>query len=242
MSQPPEGCRSRRRKLVAQLARVGTAEQQAACRARLDELEPPIRYCAYQLDKADGGAARAAKPNSPVTTQLQVRAGQHVHAQMSSCGSEHARGWHGNRTQGARPMPHMPQERLAAFETNQPNGMAEMPDDVSGFEWRGAHYPAPAETVRAALAPVAAAEQELSSAPAAATGAQGSGDARLVKLDRLGNAYVGALAAVQSAIANGVLHVHNIKTCTISSCAHLCTRMKLMCWIRADLCLIPVPN
>ncbi len=63
------------RKLVAQLARVGTAEQQAACRARLDELEPPIRYCTYQLGKAGSAAAGAgaAEPNSPATAALQAQ-------------------------------------------------------------------------------------------------------------------------------------------------------------------------
>ena len=65
---------------MSQLARVGTSEQQAACRARLDELEPPIRYCAYQLEKAGGsGGARAAEPNSPITTRLQVHARGAVH-------------------------------------------------------------------------------------------------------------------------------------------------------------------
>ena len=59
---------------MAQLARVGTAEQQAACRARLDELEPPIRYCTYQLDKAGSAAAggRAPAPSSPATAALQA--------------------------------------------------------------------------------------------------------------------------------------------------------------------------
>ena len=95
------------------------------------------------------------------------------------------------------------QERLAAFETEQPNGMTDAADEVSSFGWRGAHYPVSAETIRAALAPVAAAERELSAEPAAAVGASGPSDLRLVKLDRLGNAYAGALAAVQSAVANG---------------------------------------
>ena len=59
---------------MAQLARMGSAEQQAACRARLDDLEPPIRYCAYQLDKAGGAAGtRGPEPSSPATTRLQVR-------------------------------------------------------------------------------------------------------------------------------------------------------------------------
>ncbi len=81
--------------------------------------------------------------------------------------------------------------------------MTEAADEVSSFEWRGIQYPVSAETIRAALAPVAAAERELSADPAAAAGASGPSDLRLVKLDRLGNAYAGALAAVQSAVANG---------------------------------------
>ncbi len=95
------------------------------------------------------------------------------------------------------------QERLAAFETEQPDGMTEATDEVSSFEWRGVQYQVSAETIRAALAPVATAERELSADPAAAAGASGPSDLRLVKLDRLGNAYAGALAAVQSAVANG---------------------------------------
>ena len=105
------------------------------------------------------------------------------------------------------------QERLAAFETEQPNGMTEAADDVSSFEWRGAHYPVSAETISAALAPVAAAERELSADPASISGVSGSSDARLVKLDRLGNAYAGALAAVQSAIANGAPFAIPTVTC-----------------------------
>jgi len=80
---------------VAQLARVGTAEQQAACRARLDELEPPIRYCAYQLDKAgSSGGARATEPNSPVTAGLQVCAA--VTCIIKSSMGTSARHWQGN--------------------------------------------------------------------------------------------------------------------------------------------------
>lgn len=182
---------------------MGSAEQQAACRARLDDLEPPIRYCAYQLDKAGGGAgALTAEPNSPVTTRLQV-----CMLSLSSwtdflCRISPNNGRAGNEH---RSVPVLLQERLAAFATQQPNHTAEPADEVSGLDWRGAHYPARSETVRAALAPVAAAERELVTAPAAAAGTSGSGDMRLVKLDRLGNAYAGALAAVQSAIANGAL-------------------------------------
>ena len=84
---------------------------------------------------------------------------------------------------------------MAAFQTDQPNGLADAEGEVAAFEWRGARYPAPSETVRAALAPVAAAERELA--------ASHPDDGRLVRLDRLGNAYAGALAAVQSALANG---------------------------------------
>ena len=85
---------------------------------------------------------------------------------------------------------------MAAFETNQPDGL---PDAASGpvaaFRWRGVEYLASSETVRATLAPVAAAERELAAAH--------PDEGRLVRLDRLGNAYAGALAAVQSATVNG---------------------------------------
>ena len=104
--------------------------------------------------------------------------------------------------------------------------MTEAADEVSSFEWRGAQYPVSAETIRAALAPVAAAEQELSAEPAAAAGASGSGDVRLVKLDRLGNAYAGALAAVQSAMANGAPCRRLARTTTVCCLAQSITTIQ----------------
>lgn len=62
------------RELVSQLAKVGSAEEQAACRDRLEQLEPPIRYCSYQLERAGRAAPRGpAEPSSPASARLQVR-------------------------------------------------------------------------------------------------------------------------------------------------------------------------
>lgn len=62
------------RKLVSQLAKVGSAEEQAACRDRLEQLEPPIRYCSYQLERAGGVTAGGPpEPSSPASARLQVR-------------------------------------------------------------------------------------------------------------------------------------------------------------------------
>ena len=60
---------------MSQLVKLGTPEQQAACRQRLEELEPPIRFCTYQLDRT-GGATPGTdpEPSSPGSARLQVRA------------------------------------------------------------------------------------------------------------------------------------------------------------------------
>ena len=59
---------------MSQLAKVGSAEEQAACRDRLEQLEPPIRYCTYQLERAGGAAPGGApEPSSPASARLQVR-------------------------------------------------------------------------------------------------------------------------------------------------------------------------
>ena len=53
---------------MSQLAKVGSPEEQAACRERLEQLEPPIRYCTYQLERLGG----APQPSSPASAHLQA--------------------------------------------------------------------------------------------------------------------------------------------------------------------------
>jgi len=43
------------RKIYANLAVAGTAQQEALCNARVEEIDPSIRYCAYNLGQLRGG-------------------------------------------------------------------------------------------------------------------------------------------------------------------------------------------
>lgn len=92
-------------------------------------------------------------------------------------------------------------------------GVGAAAEDVTAaeFKWRGMSYPVRAESVRAALAAAAAAEGELAGAMDT-----GEAEARLPLLDRLSNAFVGARAAIQSALVNGEPYLPEI-----CSAAHL---------------------
>jgi hypothetical protein len=43
-----------RRKLFQELAKVGVAEQQTLCLQMVDEIEPSMRYCNYQISRKGG--------------------------------------------------------------------------------------------------------------------------------------------------------------------------------------------
>eukprot|EP00775_Hariotina_reticulata_P003191 gene3191-3469_t len=52
---------SRARKLFTELSRVGDPESQALCGAMVEELEPSLRYCQYQIERAGGAAPDPSK-------------------------------------------------------------------------------------------------------------------------------------------------------------------------------------
>ncbi|GAB4820832.1 hypothetical protein N2152v2_007878 [Parachlorella kessleri] len=60
----------RARKLLEELAKVGSFEQQGVCRHFLDQVEPTIRYCNYQISRK-GGAA----PDPSALLELEGAAG-----------------------------------------------------------------------------------------------------------------------------------------------------------------------
>lgn len=49
------------RKLFTELSRVGDPESQALCGAMVEELEPSLRYCQYQIERAGGAAPDPSK-------------------------------------------------------------------------------------------------------------------------------------------------------------------------------------
>ena len=48
---------TRAKTIYERLAAGGSAELEALCHARLDEIEPSIRYCLYNIQLADGGGS-----------------------------------------------------------------------------------------------------------------------------------------------------------------------------------------
>jgi hypothetical protein len=67
------------RTVYDQLSQVGDLEQQAMCRERVEELEPSIRYCQYNLNKSGGKTnmsdLKDLKSQSPAQDLLQVTSG-----------------------------------------------------------------------------------------------------------------------------------------------------------------------
>jgi tetratricopeptide (TPR) repeat protein len=45
------------KKLLEELSKVGTFDQQAVCRHFIDQVEPTVRYCSYQMSRKGGGGA-----------------------------------------------------------------------------------------------------------------------------------------------------------------------------------------
>ncbi|KAK9801994.1 hypothetical protein WJX73_007855 [Symbiochloris irregularis] len=62
----------RTQQICEQLARVGTPDQVAVTQQQLQELEPQIRYCQYQLQRR-GGLSTEGVPDSPSAAGLQAR-------------------------------------------------------------------------------------------------------------------------------------------------------------------------
>ena len=59
------------RQICEQLAKVGSPDQVAVTQQQLQELEPQVRYCRYQLGRR-GGLGDALVPDSPSAGGLQV--------------------------------------------------------------------------------------------------------------------------------------------------------------------------
>lgn len=56
------------KKLLEELSKVGTFDQQAVCRHFIDQVEPTVRYCSYQMSRKGGG--EGAITTSPDTAAL----------------------------------------------------------------------------------------------------------------------------------------------------------------------------
>lgn len=165
----------RAKKLFQELGKVGELEQQALCGQMVEEIEPSIRYCNYQISRRSGGAA-AGRPGADADSAALLDMSEH------------------GRDLG------LLQSKLASLAEE---ARSQQTTSTSYLEWRGAQHPARHEKVRLALAQARELELQLLGAPmevdgsssgAGGAGGEGGGDAaaldgKLPLYDKLINCY-----------------------------------------------------
>ncbi|KAI8465561.1 MAG: hypothetical protein J3K34DRAFT_525289 [Monoraphidium minutum] len=169
---------TRAKKLFGELAKVGDLDSQGLCGAMVEEIEPSVRFCDYQIKRGGGTAPDAAA--------------------LLALGG----GAEGDGEGGARGLL---QSKLAAL---QAEAQVQQSAATSSFEWRGQSHPVRHERVRVALhtARELAAALEAGAgamevdAAGAGEGGEGGGaaDGRLAAFDRAINALGEARAAVRA--------------------------------------------
>ena len=181
---------SRARKLFLELAKVGDLDSQALCGAMAEEIEPSVRFCAYRLQRAGGGAGGAGAADD-------LDAGELLSPRAAAGGGEGGAGG-------------LLASKLAAL---QAEAQAQRAAQTSAsFEWRGATHAVRHERVRVALhaaAELAAALEAAGGSDAMDVDASAGGggeeeggssaaEARLAAYDRAINALGEARAAVRA--------------------------------------------
>eukprot|EP00887_Chlorella_sp_A99_P002852 scaffold6.g2852.t1 len=196
----------RARRLFEELAKVGSYDQQGVCKHFLDQVEPTIRFCQYQISRR-GGAA----PDPSELLDLRRAAWRRMalgctDAKRNSGGC--AALWRCplcSALSGAGVGDQL-QSKLASLAAV---AQAQRAASTSEMTWGGESYPVRDERVRVALHAAQELQSELDSGMEVEGGAEAEdggasdADARVGLFDRTVNAYTEARAAIRSALQLG---------------------------------------
>jgi len=166
------------KKLLEELSKVGTFDQQAVCRHFIDQVEPTVRYCSYQLSRKGrgGGGGGGASATTPDTAALLGEVTASGNSLLSS--------------------------RLSALAAEAQTQVGEA---ASELEWGSEKLPVRNGRVRIALQAANDAKLDLEEKQKA-SGANDGGDAFETEIacrDRLANAYNETAAAAHGALQLG---------------------------------------